>query len=60
MFRGYLLSSFMFLYSMFFIKKKFFQYNFYCLQESEKKSLEIPDVEEEDWGQFIDIEICCQ
>jgi hypothetical protein len=59
MFRGYLLSSFMFLYSMFFIKKKIFLYKFHCL-ESEKKSVEIPDVEEEDWGQFIDIEICCQ
>lgn len=59
MFRGYLLSSFMFLYSMFFIKKNFFLYKFHCL-ESEKKSVEIPDVEEEDWGQFIDIEICCQ
>ena len=59
MFRGYLLSSFMFFYSMFFIKKKYFQQKMFRL-EPEKKSLEIPDMEEEDWGQFIDIEICCQ
>lgn len=58
MFRGYLLSSFMFLYSMFFIKRKFLQFKSVGL-EPEKESSQNPDVEEEDWGQFIDIEICC-
>lgn len=59
MFRGYILSSFMFFYSMFFIKKKFFQFKSVGL-EPEKESSQNPYVEEAEWGQFVDIEICCQ